>query len=96
VAREEICGRWEQFNDSFLPVTARKWCPTKRFLSHKKVPEKEAYLRNVLILRNSFLSMGSCQKLYIIWLFDTSFVCAKEGRPLGGSRWKLHEHMLVS
>jgi hypothetical protein len=40
--------------------------------------------------------MGSCQKLYILWLFDTSFVCTKEGRPLGGSRWKLQELMLIS
>jgi hypothetical protein len=40
--------------------------------------------------------MGSCQKHYILWLFDTSFVCTKEGRPLGGSMWKLQEIMLVS
>jgi hypothetical protein len=66
VAPEEIGGRYEQFHDCFLPVSARKLCPTRRVLSHKKVPEKEAYLGNVLILRNSFLSMGSCQKLYIL------------------------------
>jgi hypothetical protein len=63
VAPDEIGCWWEQFHDCFLPVTARKWCPTRMVLSHEKVPEKEAYLGNDLILRNSFLSMGSCQKL---------------------------------
>jgi hypothetical protein len=88
VAPEEIGGRWEQLHGCFLPVTARKWCPTRRVLSHKKVPQKEAHIGNVLILRNSLLSMGSCQRLYTLWLFDTSFVCTKEGRPLWASRWK--------
>ena len=87
------CGSWGVY---FLPLTASKWCPTRRVLSHKKVPEKEAYLGNVLILRNSFLGMGSCQRLYISWLLDTSFVCTKEGRPFGGSRWKLQGLMLAS
>jgi hypothetical protein len=64
MAPEEIGGRWEQFHDCFPLVTTRKWCPTSRVMSHKKVPQKEAYLGNVLILRNSFLSMRSCQKLY--------------------------------
>jgi hypothetical protein len=66
VAPEEMGGRWEQFHDCFLPVTAREWCPTRRVLSHKKFPQKEAYLGNDLILWNSFLSMGSCQKLEIL------------------------------
>jgi hypothetical protein len=60
VAPEEIGGSWEPFHDCFLAVTARKWCPPRRVLSHKKVPEEEAYLGNALILRNSFLGMGSC------------------------------------
>jgi hypothetical protein len=96
VSPEEIGCRWEQFHDCFLPATARKWCPWWRVLSHKTVPQKGAYLGNVLILRNSFLSMRSCQKCYILCLFDASFVCTKEGRPLGGSSGKLLELMLVS
>ena len=96
VAPEEIGGRWEQFHDCFLSETTRKWCPTSRIMSHKKVPQKEAYLGNILILRNPFLSMGSCQKLYVLWLFDTSFACAKWRRPLGGSSWKLLELTSVS
>ena len=63
---DTIGGRWEQLNDCFPPVTTRKWCPTRRVMSHKKVPQKEAYLGNVLILRNSFLSVGSCQKRYVL------------------------------
>jgi hypothetical protein len=75
VAPEEIGGRWEQFHDCLIPETTRKWCPMSRIMSHK-VPQKEAYLGNVLILRNSFLSMGSCQKLCLM-IFDTSLACAK-------------------
>ena len=66
VAPEEIGGRWEQFHDCFYPVTVREWCLTRRDLTHKKVPEKEAYLGHDLIPRNCFLSMGSCQKLYVL------------------------------
>ena len=66
LAPEEIGGSWEQFHDSLLPNTARKWCPTGKAMSHKKFPEKETYIGNVVILRNSCLSMGSCEKLYIL------------------------------
>jgi hypothetical protein len=43
VAPEENGGRWEQFHDCFVPVTARKWCPqegscpTRRFLRKKLI-----------------------------------------------------------
>jgi hypothetical protein len=43
VVSEEIGGRWEQFYDCFLPVTARKWCPTtgsrptRRFIRRKLI-----------------------------------------------------------
>jgi hypothetical protein len=66
VAPEEIGGRWEQFNDCFLPVTAKKWCPIRRVMFHKKVPEKEAYLGNFLIPRNSFLGRIMSEVLYLL------------------------------
>jgi hypothetical protein len=66
VTSDEICGRSEQFHDCFIPIAAKNWCPTRRVLSHEKGPLKEAHW--VLILRKAFLSVGSCQKLYILWL----------------------------
>jgi hypothetical protein len=63
---EEIGGRWGQFHDCPFPETATKLWHTSRIMAYKKVPQKEAYLGNVLILRNSFLGMGSCQKHYVL------------------------------
>ena len=83
VAHEEIGGRWEQFHDCFLSETTRRWCPMSRIMSHKKVSQKEAYLGNVHILRNSFLSIGSCQKLDVSWRFDASFACCKVKKTFG-------------
>ena len=64
MAPEEIGGRWEQFHDCFHVITAIMWCRTRRVLSHKKVPEKEAYLGDVLILRN--VSVWELSELYIL------------------------------
>ncbi len=83
VAPVEIGGRWEQFQECFLLITASKWCPTGRVMSQKRFPEKVAYLGNIFVLRNSCLSMGSCQKLYILCLFNTSFVYTKERKTCG-------------
>ena len=59
-------------------------------MSHKKVPQKEAYIGNVLILRNFFLSMESCQKLDVLWLFDTSSACCKVKKTVGRLQLEAH------
>ena len=88
VAPEEIGGRREQFHDCFLPITARKWCSTRKVMSHKKFPTEE------------FLPWyGILSEVVCLITFDTSFVyCLYKGKEdlLGGSRWRLQELMLVS
>jgi len=82
VAPEVFGDRWEQFHDCFPPVTTRKWCPTKRVMSHKKVPQKKLTLGMFLYWRTPSSVWSSCQKRYVLAFLILPLLC--KGRKTVG------------
>ena len=85
---------WEQFHDFFEKVSERKPAVGYSLLRNSCSVDRYGMFFSSFLRRKHLLDIIS-QK-HISCDLCTSFACAKQRRPLGGSSWKLLELTSVS